>query len=273
MDINAIKKKLTQLQTTTTKQNNLWKPQPGKQQIRVVPYKHNKDNPFIELYFHYDLGGRTYLSPKSFGRPDPIEEFADKLKSSGNKDDWKLGRKLEAKMRTFVPIVERGKETDGLKFWGFGKTVYQELLGFIADPDYGDISDPTNGRDVVVHFRTAEETGKSFPSTSIMVKPNVTPMTEDKKQMTSWFENQQNLSEVYKEMSYDELTEVLEAWLNPTEDGEGTSTSQTQSSVNTSTTETTNVGSTTEATKTTTEKPATATAESVGDAFDELFKD
>ena len=273
MDINAIKKKLTQLQTTTTKQNNLWKPQPGKQQIRIVPYKHNKDNPFIELYFHYDLGGRTYLSPKSFGRPDPIEEFADKLKSSGNKDDWKLGRKLEAKMRTFVPVIERGKESDGLKFWGFGKTVYQELLGFIADPDYGDISDPTNGRDVVVTFRTAEETGKSFPSTTIMVKPNVTPMTEDKNQMTTWFENQQNLSEVYKDMSYDELTEVLENWLNPSEDTEGSSTTQSSENVATATTETTNVGSTTTTATKTKAETTTATAESVGDAFDELFKD
>ena len=41
----------------------------------VLPYKFNKDNPFIELYFHYDLGGKNYLSPISFGRPDPIEEF------------------------------------------------------------------------------------------------------------------------------------------------------------------------------------------------------
>ena len=25
-----------------------------------------QDNPFIELYFHYDLGGKNYLSPISF---------------------------------------------------------------------------------------------------------------------------------------------------------------------------------------------------------------
>ena len=94
MDINAIKKRLTQLTSQTNKTSNLWKPQPGKNQIRIVPYAHNKDNPFIELYFHYEIGQRSYLSPMSFGRPDPIEEFADKLKAGGNKDDWKLGKKL-----------------------------------------------------------------------------------------------------------------------------------------------------------------------------------
>ena len=77
MDINAVRKRLAQLQTTNTRTTNLWKPQPGKTQIRIVPYKLQKDTPFIELFFHYDLGGKSYLSPTSFGRPDPIEEFAD----------------------------------------------------------------------------------------------------------------------------------------------------------------------------------------------------
>ena len=51
MDLNAIKNRLNQLQTTNTRTSNLWKPQPGQQLVRIVPYKHNKDNPFIELYF------------------------------------------------------------------------------------------------------------------------------------------------------------------------------------------------------------------------------
>ena len=155
MDINAVKKRLAQLEATNTRTTNLWKPQPGKSQIRIVPYKLNPDTPFIELFFHYDLGGKSYLSPVSFGRPDPIEEFADKLKSSGNREDWRLGKKLEAKLRTFAPVVVRSEEQEGVKFWGFGKTVYQELLSVIADPDYGDIADPINGRDVVVEFKTA----------------------------------------------------------------------------------------------------------------------
>ena len=52
MDISALKNRLNQLQNTTSTKDNLWKPEPGKTQVRVVPYKHNKDNPFIELFFH-----------------------------------------------------------------------------------------------------------------------------------------------------------------------------------------------------------------------------
>ena len=214
MDLNAIKNRLNQLQTTNNRTSNLWKPQPGSQVVRIVPYKFNADNPFIELYFHYDLGGKNYLSPISFGRPDPIEEFAQKLKSTGSKDDYRLGRKIEAKMRTFAPVMVRGEENQGVKFWGFGKTVYQELLSIIADPDYGDITDSVNGRDVAVEFKTAEETGKSFPSTSIRVKPNQTPITEDASVLESINESQKNITEIYTERSYDELTQALDSYLN-----------------------------------------------------------
>ena len=220
MDLNAIKNRLNQLQTTNNRTSNLWKPSPGSQVLRIVPYKFNKDNPFIELYFHYDLGGKNYLSPISFGRPDPIEEFAQKLKSTGSKDDYRLGRKIEAKMRTYAPVVVRGEENQGVKFWGFGKTVYQELLSIIADPDYGDITDSVSGRDVAVEFKTAEETGKSFPSTSIRVKPNQTPITEDASALETITESQKNITDIYQERSYDELTQALNDYLNGDSSGE-----------------------------------------------------
>ena len=215
MDINSIRKRLTQLQTTNNRTSNLWKPQPGKQVIRVLPYKYNKDNPFIELFFHFGLNNKTYLSPITFGRPDPIEEFASKLKTSGNREEYQMARKLEAKMRTFAPVVVRGEEGQGVRFWGFGKTVYQELLSVIADPDYGDITDPVNGRDISVEFKTAEEIGASFPKTNIRVKPNQTPITEDKAQLEGILDNQKDITELYQELSYEELTDVLNEWLNP----------------------------------------------------------
>ena len=218
MDIEAVRKRLSQLQTSTTRTTNLWKPQPGKTQIRILPYKLNPDTPFIELFFHYDLGGKSYLSPISFGRPDPIEEFAEKLKSSGNREDWRLGKKLEAKLRTFAPVCVRGEENQGSKFWGFGKTVYQELLSIIADPDYGDISDPVNGRDVSVEFISAEESGASFPKTNIRVKPNQTPISDEPSVLELVKTSQKDITEIYQEQSYDDLTGILNEWLNPNDD-------------------------------------------------------
>ena len=249
MDLNAIKNRLNQLQATNTRTSNLWKPSPGQQIVRIVPYKFNKDNPFIELYFHYGLAGKNYLSPISFGRPDPIEEFAQKLKSTGSKDDYRLGKKVEAKMRTYAPIVVSGEETQGVRFWGFGKTVYQELLSIIADPDYGDITDAVSGRDIAVEFKTAEETGKSFPSTTIRVKPNQTPITEDASLLESINETQKNITDIYQERSYDELTEALNEYLSGSSEDEGEDSSDSE----------------------TNETAKTFDKKETSDAFDDLF--
>jgi hypothetical protein len=153
-------------------------------------------------------------------------------------------------MRTYAPVIVRGEENQGVKFWGFGKTVYQELLSIIADPDYGDITDSVNGRDVAVEFKTAEETGKSFPSTSIRVKPNQTPITEDASVLESINESQKNITEIYQERSYDELTQALNEYLN----GDSTSEEETNEEV----VETASTNSSMDSKNTT-------------DAFDDLF--
>ena len=252
MDIDAIKSKLATLQSTTSTKENFWKPEPGKQVVRIVPYKHNKDNPFMELYFHYNLGGnKTYLSPATFGRPDPVEEFSNKLKSTGNKDEWVQGKRLEPKMRTFVPVVVRGRENEGVKFWGFGKTVYQELLSVIADPDYGDITDAMNGRDIGIERQTPAEAGNQYGKTTVRVKPNQTKLVEDSEVLENLLNNQSNITELYTEPSYDDLKEALGNYLNPSEESEST------------TTET----KTTEATTT----PVTNKVSDTSDAFDQLF--
>ena len=215
MNLDAIKKKLSQLQSSTQKQDRLWKPEPGKTVIRIVPYQFNKDLPFSEMYFHYDLGKKTYLSPFTYGNPDPIVEFADKLKKTGSSDDWKMGKKLEPKMRTYVPIIVRGKESEGVKYWGFGKQIYQELLNIIADEDYGDITDLKAGRDIVVEFQKGEDVGNTYGKISIRVKPNSTPATDNKEVFEKILNGQKNLKEIFPEPSYDDLKTALQNWLNP----------------------------------------------------------
>tara|TARA_R110002051_G_scaffold176672_1_gene246651 strand:+ start:648 stop:1394 length:747 start_codon:yes stop_codon:yes gene_type:complete len=234
IDLDAIRRKLNNLQSQTGRQDNLWKPEPGKQIIRIVPYQHNKENPFNEMYFHYDLGKRNYLSPVTYGEADPVEEFAQKLRATGKSDDFKLAKKLTPKMRVYVPVLVRGKESEGVKLWGFGKQVYTELLGFIADPDYGDITDVKAGRDVLVEFTPAEGVGQ-FPKTTIRVKPNQTAATEDTNIAEKIISGQKDIFDIFKKQSYDDLKAVLEEWLNP--DGEEEKEVATSTSTGTKQTE------------------------------------
>ena len=225
MDINAIKSRLNQLQNTSSTANSFWKPPAGKTQIRITPYVENKDNPFVELFFHYSLvPNKTVLSPLSFGRPDPVQQFADKLKSTGDKDEWIQGKRIEPKMRTFVPVIVRGEESEGVKWWGFGKTVYQELLSIIADPDYGDISDSMTGRDIVVERQTAAEAGNQYGKTTIRVKPNQTALVEDMDLSKKLLTVQPNIVELYTEPDFETLKGHLSTFLNPDGGTEETAT-------------------------------------------------
>ena len=172
---------------------------------------------------------------------------------------------MDPKLRTFVPVVVRGEEGEGVRFWGFGKTVYQEILGYIADPDYGDITDPTSGRDLTIEYKSAEEAGTTYPTTTIRVKPSTTPVSEDADKATSFIEAQTAITDLYSELSYDELKSVLEGWLNPSGEGE-TETKSESVSQSTLSTET---KSEPVAQKTTTSD--SKKTDDVAAAFDDLF--
>lgn len=217
LDLAGLRAKLNELSNKTKVSDILWKPQEGTNTIRIVPLKGHPENPFIEAHFHY-LGGKTYLSPLTFGDPDPIEEFAQSLRGEGglSKEEWAQTKKFVPKLRTFVPVIVRTKESEGVRFWGFGKTTYQELLSYIADPEYGDITDPILGRDIKVEFTPAEKSPTTFPQTAIKISPKQTALSADKDLIKKLVEIQPDIFDVYKKLSYDELKAVLDKFLSPT---------------------------------------------------------
>jgi len=225
LDFDALRKKLNTLQGQNDRKSALWKPPEGSSIVRLVPWKERADNPFIELYFHY-LGRKTHLSPITHGKPDPIAEFADKLRSTGDKDDWNFSKQFSPKLRTFVPIIVRGEEDKGVRFWGFGKMVYTELLQVINDEDWGDISDPQSGHDVSVDFIPEKKSDTAYAQTKCLVKPKETPLSKDAEQVKKWLTEQPDIDEIFEEPSYEELATFLEKFLTP-EGGEDTSVTAT----------------------------------------------
>lgn len=215
IDFNALRNRQKSLARKTS--DSLWKPEEGDNTIRIVPYAHLAEDapqtPFIEAYFNYEVAKKSMLSPKTFGKPCPVDEFATTLKNTRDQDDYNTGRKIEPKLRIFAPVIVRGKEKEGVKFWSFGKQVYEQLIEIFLDEDYGDISDPKSGRDVKVTYKPA--VGNEYPSTSIRVKPNKTVVTEDQELLVKIAKEQPNLFEdVYTEPSYEEVKTLLQNYLS-----------------------------------------------------------
>jgi len=227
MNLDQIKNKLQSLQSknagggSSEKKNVFWKPAIGKQNVRVVPYKFNKDNPFIEMHFHYNFGNKTIISPINWGEKDPIVEFAKQLRKTNEKENWRMAKKLDPKMRIFVPVVVRGEEEQGVKFWAFGKELYMDFLNLAENEDIGDFTDIVNGRDIVVTTVGPESTGTSYNKSSIMPRTKETPLVEDKTLLKRLLEEQTNPMDLFKKYSYDEMKEILQDWLTPeAEEGE-----------------------------------------------------
>jgi len=226
MDLNQIKSKLESLQSQTnsnkgTGKSLFWKPSVGKQQVRVVPNKYNKSFPFTEMMFYYGIGQRVMASPLNWGEKDPIQEFTKQLRASGDKENWYLAKKLDAKTRIFAPVIVRGEEDEGVKLWQFGKEVYQAFLNLAADDEIGDYTDVSGGRDIKLTTVGPEVTGTPYNKTTISPSMKQSPISDNTNIVERALDTQPNPKEVFKRLTFDEVKANLETFLKPEGGEEG----------------------------------------------------
>ena len=223
MDLNLIKQRLESLNKQSSNNTGgkgkslFWKPSIGKQVVRVVPNKFNKQIPFTEMLFYYGIGQRVMASPQNWGQKDPIQEFTKQLRQSGDKENWRLAKKLDAKTRIFAPVIIRGEESEGVKLWQFGKEVYQDFLNMASDDEIGDFTDIVGGRDIKLTTVGPEVTGTPYNKTSVGPSLKTTALSDNESLVKSLLENQPNPMDVFKKFTFDEVKSALEDFLS---DGE-----------------------------------------------------
>jgi hypothetical protein len=229
MDLSVIKQKLSASQNKGQKREKVdyskifFKPKPGKHQIRILPSKFDKTNPFREVYFHYGFSKGPILALTNWNEKDPIVEFAKSLRKSSDKDDWQLAKKVEPKLRYFAPVLIRGEEAQGARLWEFGKLIYEQLLGIASDEDYGDYTDITDGRDFTIEAVEEVIMGRKGIKCNLRVKPKTTPISEDATVVGNSLNEQPDIFSINKRYTFDELKDLLDKWLNP-DDEETTET-------------------------------------------------
>jgi hypothetical protein len=152
----------------------------------------------------------------------------ERLKKAGG-DDWKRARKLERtigpKTRTYVPVIVRGEEDKGVRFWGFGKLVADQLMELMLMDDYNGFTDLNSGYDIQIDFKKAEKEGE-WPKTTLFVKPKPRPVIDpslpNAKELIEKITTKQPhlVPDVYQEASYEELSAALEEYLKKSEEPE-----------------------------------------------------
>ena len=234
MNLDAIKERLgtlnkqSQGKGNNNSKNLFWKPSVGKQVIRVVPSKFNKDMPFTEMKFYYGIGSKRVMSsPTNWGEKDPIVEFTKQLRQSNDKENWRLAKKLDAKVRIFAPVVVRGEESEGVRLWQFGKEIYEAFLQMASDEEIGDFTDVMSGRDIKLNTVGPESTGTPYNRTTIGPSLKVTPLADDEDTINKFLEDQVDPLKVFKPLPFDEMKAALQEWLSPEDEDEGSIISET----------------------------------------------
>lgn len=235
MNLDVIKKRLETLNSQSQKpsggggkKNLFFKPTVGKQVIRVLPSKFNKDNPFTEMKFYYGIGPKVSMaSPLNWGEKDPIVEFTKQLRQGNDSENWRLAKQLDPKVRIFVPIIVRGEESEGVKLWQFGKLVHEAFLQMAADEEIGDFTDVLQGRDIKLTTVGPESTGTKYNKTTISPSLKLSPIDSDGDAVDRFLDEQVDPMVLFKPLPFDEMKTALQNYLSPDGEEEGDIISET----------------------------------------------
>lgn len=225
IDMSKMKSKLNSVQNRgSSRTSQFWRPSDGDQTIRIVPTADG--DPFKEYWFHYNVGKNAgFLSPKkNFGEDDPLDSFVRQLFNEGTEESIKMAKNLMARQRFFSPVIVRGEEDKGVRIWGYGKTVYEQLLNLVLNPEYGDITDPDSGTDIQLNY--GKPAGASFPQTKLMpsrrtstICPNITEA-----ECAELLESIPDFGTLFEKKSSEDVQRMLDEYLADDESAEDMST-------------------------------------------------
>lgn len=228
--IDLIKERLNKLQSKNSSGGYekidyttiFWKPKLGKQVVRILPRKSNKDFPFSEVTFHqYNIFKKNVFSLENFGEKDPVVQLVRELYDENTESSKELARKLKPRTKYFAQVLVRGEEGLGARLWEFNKTTYEKLLSIMADDDFGDVSDVTEGTDLTVEgYNDVIKIGKrdvNYIAVNVTPKRLTSPISEDAQLVQKVLEVQKEITEIYKKFGYDEIKKMLHDYINPQE--------------------------------------------------------
>ena len=220
INMELMRKKLAALRGDgDSAENSVWfKPQEGEQVIRIVPAPDG--DPLREMHFHYNVGehkGGILCPKRNFGERCPICDFASSVWKDGvnnnDEESKKLAKSLFVRGRYFSPVIVRGQEEEGVKVYGYGKKAYELLLGYILDPEYGDITDSLEGTDITLVY-TKPTTPGAYPQTSLKMRRSTSTLLEDQEAIPALLDRMPDFDSLFERLSPEQIDAILDEQLS-----------------------------------------------------------
>ena len=176
----------------------------GQRTIRILPTT-DGSSPFKEVWFHeVQLDGKWqkfYDPAKNDNERSPLNEVYEELMSTGKESDKQLATQYRSRKFYIVKVVDRDNEQDGVKFWRFKHNYKQEGILDKIIPIWkakGDITDPDNGRDLILELTKAKTPkGATYTVIQTVMYDDPAPISKDTDQMADWVGNEMTWEDVY----------------------------------------------------------------------------
>jgi hypothetical protein len=187
----------------------------GQKRLRILPTP-DGSSPFKEVWYHeVQVEGKwnkIYDPGKNDNERSPLTEIHDELMSTGKESDKELAKAYKPRKFYIVKVVDRDNEADGVKFWRFKHNYKNEGILDKIIPIWkakGDITDPVNGRDLIIELTKAKTPkGATYTVIQTVMHDDPTPVHTDAETAKAWTEDPLTWTDVYSKKPVEYLEAI-----------------------------------------------------------------
>jgi hypothetical protein len=187
----------------------------GQKRLRILPTP-DGSSPFKEVWYHeVQVEGKwnkIYDPGKNDNERSPLTEIHDELMSTGKESDKELAKSYKPRKFYIVKVIDRDNEADGVKFWRFKHNYKNEGILDKIIPIWkakGDITDPVNGRDLIIELAKAKTPkGATYTVIQTVMHDDPSPVHTDVETAKTWTEDPLTWADVYSKKPVEYLEAI-----------------------------------------------------------------
>jgi hypothetical protein len=205
-------KKLEELQQrrANSVKKDFYSVKPGPNNVRVLSnWKGEPDGDFFrETAYHKNLGPdrdkQAVCLIREGGDFCPVCDYIKKLYSTKVREDAELAKSIKAQHRVLFNVVDLDDSSKGVQVWMTGSDILEQILGYDANPKYEDVTDPENGRNLVVNFTEKTKSKTGFNDYKVQPDPERSAISNPE-----WLMGMVDLDSIVKVTSVENMLELL----------------------------------------------------------------
>jgi hypothetical protein len=169
----------------------MWKIPEGESKIRILPPWSESGDIAFECKSHWRIppNDRMVNCLQVINQECPVCELVKELRAKGKGD---MANKFAAKKSIYYNVIVRGEEDKGVQIMRSGIQLYENILSYLYDEEYGDITDLDEGSDI-----TIERSGQGLDTSyNVRIARKTSPLSPDSKTATKWINEMFLLDEI-----------------------------------------------------------------------------